>query len=114
MPAVTSSKRRPLKRPNPSEVIAKDEPSDYTSESANERVFYLNMRYLRFGTTDKIQAAATLFALFLLAMIVLVIFAGLFSDKSQWLDKIFSWLGSAFLFLAGVAIGRSGAGRDAD
>jgi len=61
--------------------------------------------WLRYGTDDKGHAAALIFSLLVLTLILLSIVLGFFVEKEEWLDRIFSWLGSAFMFTAGIAIG---------
>jgi arginine exporter protein ArgO len=40
-------------------------------------------------------------------LLVGVIVAGYASrEAADWTEKVFAWLGSAFLFVAGVAVGR--------
>jgi peptidoglycan/LPS O-acetylase OafA/YrhL len=80
---------------------------DWTDAKAPERVFFINLGVFKYGTKDKSHGAAVLLALALLVTIILVIGVGLYSGPSPWLDRVFTWLGSAFLFAAGVAVGRS-------
>lgn len=107
----TSSRRRPLKRPPAGDVKPVDDLSDYTGDSASDRTFFINFYFMKFGTTDRIQGAAVMFSLFLLLLIFLTIFLGAGSSNKEqmaWLDQAFRWLGSAFLFAIGIALGRSG------
>ena len=87
--------------------IEKKATSDFTAPDAARRVFFLNLGILKYGTDDKVHGAAIFFSLALLAIILIVILVGFASENSAWLDRVFTWLGSAFMFSAGVAIGRS-------
>jgi hypothetical protein len=104
-----SQSRKPLRRPASNEVVTKDKPEDYTGPEAGERTFYLNFYFIRFGTKDKIQGAAITLSVLLLLVIATVIIIGAFnSTNASWLEKSLTWLGSTFVFLAGVAVGRAG------
>lgn len=81
---------------------------DFTGDSAPERIFFINLFFFKYGTKDKAHGAAILLSLLLLFVILIVIGIGFRLGPSEWLDRVFTWLGSAFLFVAGVAVGRSG------
>ncbi|MFT8711443.1 hypothetical protein [Komagataeibacter rhaeticus] len=88
---------------------------DYTNpKDANDRVFYLNLYFFKYGTNDKVHAASLLMSLILLFMIFWLLVIGLYSSNDPWKDKLFSWLGSAFTFISGVAIGRGVNGSKSD
>ena len=110
---------------NPPEIVPPDtgsnEPDrytksapDFTGDSAPERIFFINLYFFRYGTKDKAHGATVLLSLLLLAVILIVMAIGLHSGTSEWLDRVFTWLGSAFLFVAGVAVGRSGPEKDGE
>ncbi|MCY4305992.1 MAG: hypothetical protein OXC62_14625 [Aestuariivita sp.] len=82
---------------------------DWTDSYSNvpDRAFYINTGILRYGTSDKVHGSSIVLSIFLLGIILLVIIIGLFSENTTWLESVFTWLGSAFLFVAGVAVGRS-------
>jgi len=84
---------------------------DWTGSGANDRVMHINMPFLKYGTNDKTHAASLLLSLLLLIIIVFLSICGMFSSNAAWMDKVFTYLGSAFLFVAGVAVGRSGVGN---
>jgi hypothetical protein len=44
----------------------------------------------------------------LLSAIIVLIFVELDKPDSIWADKAFSWLSGAFLFIAGIALGKGG------
>lgn len=84
---------------------------DYTkSEGAQDRVFFINLGIFKYGTKDKAHGASVLFGLIIVLLIIGVIIAGFaFHDPANggWIDKVFSWLGNAFLFIMGVAVGKN-------
>lgn len=69
------------------------------------RVLYINLGIFRYGTDDKVHAGAIALSLILLLSIMVVVIWGMFTANLSWADKTFSWLGSAFLFTAGIALG---------
>ena len=77
--------------------------SDYTGPSADERVLHINVGFFKYGTNDKAHAAAMVLSLLLFASIAVLLIFGM---QHEWADKVFTWLGSAFLFVTGVAIGK--------
>ena len=78
---------------------------DHTGKGAEGRVLHLNLWFFKYGTDDKSHAAAILLSLLLLIIIVVVILWGMDAKNTGWADKVFSWLGSAFLFVTGIALG---------
>lgn len=81
---------------------------DYTGKDAHSRVLLINLWLFKYGTNDKTHAAAVVLSLILLTTIIVVIIIGMNATNGPWLDKVFSWLGGAFLFIAGVALGKGG------
>ena|ERR1700735_4249793 len=81
---------------------------DFTGPSAEKRILYINLGIFRYGTDDKAHAASIVLSLILLVMTLIIMLVGLFSSNLGWLEKMQAWIGSAFLFVAGVAIGRGG------
>lgn len=108
MTSQISSRRKTLKKPEVVDVTSKDIPADYTGREAPERVFHFNLYFLKFGTSDRIQGAAVLLSILLLIVICGVIIGGISRPDNPWVEKAFGWLSSAFLFVVGVAVGRSG------
>lgn len=100
---------QPLKRPVAA-VGNKDNQSDYTSDgNASDRVLYINIGFFKYGTNDKAHGAAVVLALIILVlMAVLYIWGGYIELK----EKLLIWAGNAFLFVAGVAVGKSGEKSD--
>lgn len=99
-----------LKKPS-SSTVNKDNDADYTGDGeAPQRVMFLNLGFFRYGTNDKAHGAAIVLALILLALMGLVYFYG--GDPIESKDKFLTWLGSAFLFVSGVAVGKSSKSDD--
>lgn len=84
---------------------------DLTGPTANNRVLYVNLGFARFGTSDKIQGAAMVLAAFLFLFLVGITIAGFIGANAAWADKAFQWTSGAFLFVAGVALGKAASGR---
>lgn len=80
--------------------------SDFTGPSADNRVLHINVGFFKYGTNDKAHAAAMVLSLLLFASIGALLIFGM---SYPWADKVFTWLGSAFLFVTGVAIGKGSA-----
>lgn len=78
---------------------------DFTGNSADKRVLHINLGFIKYGTNDKSHAAAIVLSIVLLLTIIGVIFIGVASPDLAWKEKIFNWLGGAFLFVSGVALG---------
>jgi hypothetical protein len=105
----------PLKIPPPSGHLSEKPDAatrkglrDFTGPDAENRVLYINAGFFRYGTDDKAHAASIALSMVLLLVALLVMVVGLFSSNVVWLEKMQAWIGSAFLFVAGVAIGRGG------
>lgn len=94
-----------LKRPESGNVVRIDNPADYTSGNAGDRVLFVNLWFVKFGTTDKLQGAAIFLTVLFLVMAIVVIFVGLFGDK-LWAKEALSWLTTPLMLVVGVAVGR--------
>ncbi|NDA47583.1 MAG: hypothetical protein EBY21_09990 [Alphaproteobacteria bacterium] len=103
MPKQTIAKPRTGKNSLPDAATKKA--SDQTQDLADERILFFNTQILKFGIPDMNKAIALVLCLIILTFSFIVMSAGLFLTNTVWLDRIFSWLGNAFLFLAGFAIG---------
>lgn len=79
---------------------------DFTGEHAGDRVLRINLGFFKYGTKDQTHGAALVFSLLLLLCIVGVLAFGSGANA----DKALSWLESAFLFVSGVAVGKSADG----
>ena len=77
-----------------------------TGEDADHRVLFINLGFFRYGTDDKIHAAAIVLS-FVLLLIIVCVFVGAQGQENAWNDKVFNWVGGAFLFVAGIALGKS-------
>jgi hypothetical protein len=86
---------------------------DFTGPSAPKRVLYVNLGILRYGTNDKVHAAALILSFVLLMALFGVVITGFYLKETGWAERAFTWLGNAFLFIAGVAVGK-GTGPDKD
>lgn len=95
---------------SPTPDIATKTGLDLTGPTAVNRILYINAGIIRYGTDDKAHAASIALSLLLLLTAIILMVVGLFASNTQWLEKMLSRVGSAFLFVAGVAIG--GGGRD--
>lgn len=104
---MTSPPRKVLRRPSSEEVIQKDSPADYTGPDAAERVLHINLGFLRFGTTDKLQGAALVVLMLLFPILILVVILGMFPASNAWADRIFGWIGPVIVLVSGVAVGRA-------
>ena len=84
---------------------------DFTGPDAPDRILHINLGFFKYGTNDKVHAAAVVFSLLLFTAIVGVLIFGLAATNAGWAEKAFNWLGSAFLFVAGVALGKGSSGN---
>ncbi len=111
---MTPHPRKRLRPPPPDKVVKKDELADYTgSDPVPDRVLVINLRFFKYGTSDRFQGAAILLALTLLLLIASIfVLSALLEIPDNRFDKTFGWLGSAFLLVMGVAIGRGTSGKD--
>jgi hypothetical protein len=84
--------------------------SDQTGPEASGRTFYLNVGILRYGTSDKIQGAAILLALFILIFYLIVLTFSIFGSITVFnqtiIEKTLSALWNGFWLALGVAFGR--------
>jgi hypothetical protein len=87
---------------------------DFTGKDAGDRVLYVNLFFFKYGTNDKVHAAALVLSLVLLFAMIALIFIGTRHNNAAWDDKAFSWLGGAFLFITGLALGKGATGHKPD
>jgi len=78
------------------------------ADSAENRILFINAGIFRYGTDDKTHAAAIVLSSVLLVVGLLVVIIGSFSANSVWLERALMLIWNAFMFVAGVALGRSG------
>lgn len=90
----------------PDKDTKKGLPPDYAADgSAGHRVLHINLGFFKYGTNDKAHAASIMLSLLLFVAIISVIVIGMFTSNMTWAEKAFNWLGSAFLFTTGIALG---------
>ncbi|WP_416064993.1 hypothetical protein ACK9YZ_20455 [Rhizobium sp. ZK1] len=85
----------------------------FTDGHAPNQVFHFARWGFAYGTDDKGHAAALTLSFAILALILLIVVVGAFLSEREWLADILKVLGSAFLIVAGIAVGKSG-GRSED
>ncbi|WP_147324557.1 hypothetical protein [Shinella sp. WSJ-2] len=85
----------------------------FTDGHAPNQVFHFSKWGFAYGTDDKGHAAALTLSFAILALILLIVFMGAFLSDREWLADILKVLGSAFLIVAGIAVGKS-AGKSED
>jgi hypothetical protein len=85
---------------------------DFTGPFAENRVFHVSTTWLKYGTDDKGHAASIILSALLLLVAILVgimCVIGMFSGQDgKSLNALVTWIGNAFLFTAGLAIGKGG------
>jgi len=81
--------------------------SDFTGKDARDRVLYINVGLFKYGTNDKAHAAAIVLSMTLLAAIICLVFFGTRNGDNAWNERAFNWMSRAFLFVAGVTLGKS-------
>ena len=106
----------PLQAPSDQLLVGED-PSPVENESdrhtarffpggAPNQVFMLDRFGFKYGTDDKGHAAAIILSVFLLVLLGCLFVLGTLFDRS-WIPDAVQILGTAFTFVAGVAIGKS-------
>lgn len=96
----------------PDEETRKGLKNDFTGDGAENRVLHINLGFFKYGTDDKAHAGAMVLSMLLLVMIALTGVAGLIAQEDEWPGEILQMLGSAFTFVAGVAIGQGISKKD--
>ena len=84
-----------------------ESPADYTGSGASGRVLFIDTKWVKFGTDDKTLVTSFFLSAALLMLILVTIILGAFFGYEDWWKTVFEWLGYAFTFTAGVAIGKS-------
>jgi hypothetical protein len=89
---------------------------DYAAdERAENRILHIHTKWFHYGTDDKGHAAALVLSAALLATAIVVALLGclsLLSGKDpQWFQTLVTWIGNAFLFTAGIAVGKSASNK---
>lgn len=78
----------------------------FIENGAPNQVFKLSFKGVSYGTDDKGHAASIVLAVMLLALMLIFGIGGMFIERT-WMPDVFKFLGTAFTFVAGVAIGKS-------
>ena len=94
----------------PDDATAKS--PDFTGHHAGNRVLHITTGWVRYGTDDKGHAAAlvlsSLLLIFALTVGVMGV-VGMFSGRdAPWISTLITWIGNAFLFTSGIAVGKGG------
>lgn len=79
----------------------------FTDGHAPNQVFHFSKWGFAYGTDDKGHAAALTISFAILGLILLIVLVGAFLSEREWLADILKVLGSAFLIVAGIAVGQS-------
>lgn len=86
---------------------------DYTGPSAENRILHISCPWFKYGTEDKGHAAALVLSGLILLVSLFGGVIGAFTNGQKWVEILMTWLGSAFLFTAGIAVG-GGAAKSKD
>jgi hypothetical protein len=78
----------------------------FTDGGAPNQVFHFNIGWISYGTDDKGHAASLILSLAILALLFIGVVLGMMVDR-PWMGDTLKMLGSAFLIVAGIAIGKS-------
>lgn len=107
MPGPTDQRppRKPLIRPQSESVIDRDAPDDYTSPVASNRSFFVNLYFMRFGTSDRLQGAAIFLSVIFLIMVAALMIVGFLNGA--WAKDALTWITSPLMLVVGVAVGRN-------
>ena len=89
-----------------SEPDSNTQKEPFFSGGAPNQVFRLQLCFFSYGTDDKSHAASLLLSLMIGMLLTIVFIIGAIAERS-WISDALSVLGTAFTFVAGVAIGKS-------
>lgn len=78
----------------------------FTDGDAPQQVFHLSWKGLRYGTDDKGHAAALILSITILGVMIVALLIGMLVDR-PWVGETLKILGSGFLIVAGIAVGKS-------
>lgn len=81
--------------------------SIYFDGGAPNQVFKFERWGLAYGTDDKGHAAAIILSVLMVCLLAVIFVIGLVVERS-WIPDALKLIGTAFTFVAGVAIGKSG------
>lgn len=88
----------------PDEFTQKD--PTFFDGGAPGQIFKFERWGFSYGTDDKGHAAAIILSVLIVSLLGLVFIGGFFVDRS-WISDALKLLGTAFTFVAGVAIGKT-------
>lgn len=97
----------PAQIPDQPDSDTKKDPC-FTDGHAPNQVFHFSRWGFSYGTDDKGHAASLTLSFAILALILLIVLIGSVLSDREWLADILKVLGSAFLIVAGIAVGKSG------
>lgn len=101
--------RRRLKQPKEEDILRGIErEEDYKSPIGRNKTLYINLKFVKFGVSDRLQGAAIFLSIILLVLTFVVLVIGLFN--LDWAKEVLGWLSSPLMLAIGVAVGRSGKG----
>lgn len=93
----------------PTKKVSTDQPSDYTGggQSPN-RVLYIDLWRIKYGTDDKFQGAAVMLSLLLILLLMVALSAGAYNKEfSPISEKVVNWVQPVLTLVIGAAIGKS-------
>ncbi|UNK38218.1 hypothetical protein MNR02_00435 [Shinella sp. H4-D48] len=96
----------PAQIPDQPDTATRKDPC-FTDGHAPNQVFHFSKWGFAYGTDDKGHAAALTLSFAILALILLIVIVGALVTEREWLADILKVLGSAFLIVAGIAVGKS-------
>lgn len=81
---------------------------DFTGPHAENRILLIELKWFKYGTDDKSHASALVLSGLILCVSIIISVIGLGAGSAKWLELLITWLGNAFLFTAGIAVGSRG------
>lgn len=94
------------KRPEEGSILKKDSEQDYQSPIERNKTLYINLGFVKFGISDRLQGAAIFLTLLLLMLAFAAVTAGIWHP--EWAKEVLGWLTTPLMLAIGVAVGRSG------
>ena len=81
--------------------------SPFTKGEGDGQVFHFQKWGLSYGTDDKGHAASLILSVLLFIGLILCLILGAYGNNSTFVLEIAKVMGSAFLIVAGIAVGKS-------
>lgn len=103
---------RTLNRPEKENVVRKDNPDDYTGNNASNRTFYVNLRFMKYGTSDRFQGAAIFLSVILLFLWMCIAVLGIWHH--DWSNELMGKLSPILTLVVGVAVGSAAKSKKDD